>query len=117
MHPVLAKTFGGLSPACYVRHALFGLLFPGLLYMASGSRTFPPAVWAFALACSVLYPYARFAYEGVVGYVVGRNAFFGSATVLLLTKFATMGCCWLFAPVIAPLGLAWLYWRHRDADR
>ena len=117
MHPVLAKTFGGLSTAVYVRHFLFGLLFPVLLHVASGSKTFPPAVWAFSLACSVLYPYARFAYERVVAYIVGRNVFITSATVLMLTKVFTMACCWFFAPVVAPLGLVWLYWHHREDDR
>lgn len=30
MHPVISKTFGGLSRASYFRHFIFGLIFPSI---------------------------------------------------------------------------------------
>jgi hypothetical protein len=119
MPSFLLHTFGRLSPAIYLRHVFFGSMFPLLLYVASNQRPQPlaPAVWAFALINTVLYPYARVVYEGVVDFIVGRNVFVTSATVLLFTKFVGMACCWMLALVMAPMGLAWLCWRQRRPDR
>lgn len=46
MHPVLAKTFGGLSAAYYVRQFVFGLVISGLiLYAATRDLDAHPLQW------------------------------------------------------------------------
>lgn len=47
MHPVIAKTFGGLSSQYYFRQFLFGLAFPALIYVMSGVTML--LCWAFAI--------------------------------------------------------------------
>ncbi|MGW8342467.1 hypothetical protein Xkhy_14485 [Xanthomonas axonopodis pv. khayae] len=44
MHPVIAKTFGGLSGQYYVRQFLFGLIFPALILFALSHGTTPHPV-------------------------------------------------------------------------
>jgi hypothetical protein len=64
---------------------------------------------------TLLYPYSRFVYEGVIGFIMGENVFFVNAFLVLLTKAITMILCWGFAISIAPVGLAYLYFHHSKA--
>ncbi len=113
MHPVIQKTFGGLTPSYYVRHLLFGSIFLCfILFVVISARSTNFIGVIFALVNTLLYPYARFVYEGVVDYIVGNNVFFVHAGLMLLTKVTTMAMCWCFAIFIAPIGLAYLYFYH-----
>lgn len=114
MHPIIAKTFGGLSKEYYFRQFFFGLLCSAfVIYMASQGKN-PGAIgqYFFALLCAFLYPYSRFVYESIVGFIMGENVFFMNMFVLLIFKVFTMLMCWAFSIIIAPVGLAYLYYHH-----
>lgn len=120
MHPVLAKKFGGLSAAYYVRQFIFGLVISGLiLYAATRDLDAHPLQWGlvvFLVINTVLYPYARFVYESVIGFIMGNNVFWVNAILMLFVKLITMGLCWVFAIFIAPVGLAYLYYYHSKEE-
>jgi hypothetical protein len=115
MHPVLAKSFGGLPPRYYVRQFLFGLFFPVILFLTSthgkALLALPVHLQVILAINTLLYPYSRFVYESVVGYIVGDNAFAFPVIIFGATKLFTMLLCWAFAIFIAPIGLVWLYAR------
>ncbi|WP_198087021.1 hypothetical protein [Variovorax sp. E3] len=119
MPPLLAKTLGGLSPAYYFRQFVFGLCFAVfILFMASRSpQAMPIGMVFFLVVNTLLYPYARFAYEGVVNFLLGENRFYVNAILLLFVKLLTMLLCWAFAIFIAPVGLIYLYVHHSKATR
>src|SRR5262245_5588562 len=102
MHPFISKTFGGLSRPYYFRHFIFGLVFFGLaLLMFSNMATRVPVVTILLpVLNTILYPYSRFVYEGVVGFVIGQNMFILPAVLMLLCKFVTMATCWAGAVFI-----------------
>jgi hypothetical protein len=77
----------------------------------------PIGMAVFLVANTLLYPYARFVYEGVVGFVLGHNTFYVNAMLMLFVKALTMLLCWLFALFIAPVGLIYLYVHHSRAAR
>lgn len=114
MHPVLVKTFGGLSRAYYLRQLLLGAIFPAFIIFMVVSRgnSMPFNMLALLVVNTLLYPYARFVYESTVGFVMGGNVFFVNAFFMLFVKLITMMLCWSFAIFIAPIGLAWLYFHH-----
>jgi hypothetical protein len=58
---------------------------------------------------TLLYPYSRFVYEGVMGFIVGQNVFWMN---VLFMKLVTMALCWSCAIFIALIGLAYLYYHH-----
>ena len=123
MQQFLAKTFGGLSRPYYFRHFVFGLLFPIFIFWmlshakpGSGGHAFPFALIAIAIFNTLLYPYARFVYEGVIGFVMGTNVLFVNVFVALWWKVVTMALCWCFAIFVAPIGLGYLYFRHSRAE-
>lgn len=120
MHSIIARSFGGLTRAYYIRHFLFSLIFPALFIFISsfGKESVPGGLLALmlsfmAVSC-LLYPYARFVYESIVNYIVGRNLFIVNAVLMLIVKFMTMFLCWYLAIFIAPLGLGYLYFRNRS---
>lgn len=120
MHPILAKTFGGLSAAYYVRQFLFGVVISGfILYVATRDLATHPLQWGLVVLLVVntaLYPYSRFVYESVVRFVMGDNVFWVNALLMLFVKLITMVICWGLAIFIAPVGLAYLYYHHTKAE-
>ena len=104
------KTFGGLDRKYYLRQIVFGCAIAAAVFWFQ-TATRPPSVGLNTL----LYPYARFVWEGIVGFLFGQNVFFVPALLLLGVKIITMLMCWTMSIIIAPLGLTWLYWHHSRA--
>lgn len=119
MKAIFAKTFGGLSSQYYFRHFVFGLIFPAFVwFMASHSpHPTPFAAVAFIGINTLLYPYARFVYEGVLDFIMGRNVFYVNAMLMLFVKIMSMAICWSLALFIAPIGLLYLYIHHSKLER
>jgi hypothetical protein len=119
MHPIIAKTFGGLSTSYYIRQLLFGLVFPVFMYviMNQGSQPLHLPMLLVMVVNTLLYPYSRFVYENVVNFIIGQNVFFVDTIFLLAGKVATMAFCWVCAIFIAPVGLVYLYYHHSKAVR
>ena len=115
MQNFLAKTFGGLSRPYYFRHFVFGLIFPIFIFwmlshskLPSGGHAFPFALVTIAVVNTLLYPYARFVYEGVIGFFMGDNVLFVNVFIALWWKLVTMTLCWAVAIFVAPIGLGYL---------
>ena len=119
MHPVIQKTLGGLSMQYYFRQFFFGLAIAAFIFVMStqGGRSMPIGTLFFTIVSTLLYPYSRFVYESVIGFVMGENVFFVNAIFMLFTKFITMAMCWGFAIFVAPIGFAYLYYHHSKAER
>lgn len=115
MHPVIAKTLGGLSAPYYFRHFVFGLIFPIGIFLITNNdavHSIPAENYLFFAVSTLLYPYSRYVYEGVMNFIMGNNAFFVSAFLMLIAKAMTMLLCWVMAIFIAPVGLAYLFYYH-----
>lgn len=119
MHPVILKTLGGLSLQYYFRQFFFGLAVAAFIFFMStqGGRSMSIGMVLFTIVSTLLYPYSRFVYESLVGFVMGENVFFVNAIFMLITKFFTMAVCWVSAIFVAPIGLAYLYFYHSKAER
>jgi len=116
MHPILRKTFGGLSTKYYVRQLLFGAVIATIFLYALSHAKPPvsanPATYGLVGFNTLLYPYARFVYESIVDYIVGANVFIFPALLMLGVKLITIVFCWVMALFIAPIGLLYLYVHH-----
>ncbi|WP_060825641.1 hypothetical protein [Sulfurospirillum cavolei] len=114
MQDFINKTFKGLNTAYYVRHFIFGIVI-AIVFVSALSNGFKHFSFGFifsAVLNTFLYPYARFVYESVVGYIFGNNVFFVNMILLLTLKIISMMICWTLAIFIAPLGLGYLYFYH-----
>lgn len=118
MHPVLLKTFGGLTKAYYFRQLVFATAFAAFFIfteLRSSKVEVPLWVYVWLLASTLLYPYARFVYESIIDFVVGDNqySFYGVLLVIrMVVKLIMMSICFSLAIFIAPVGLAYLYYHH-----
>jgi hypothetical protein len=79
------------------------------MYNGGDKRIFNYVIF---IANTFLYPYSRFVYESIVGFIFGENVFFVNVLFLFTAKFITMLIYWSFAAFIAPLGLLYLYFYH-----
>lgn len=120
MHPIIQKTLGGLSKQYFFRNFLFGLVMAvwiSFMSTAGWERQMPFPVALFTVLSTLLYPYSRFVYESVVGFILGENFFFVNPVFMLITKIITMAFCFSLAIFIAPVGLIYLYFYHSHAER
>ena len=70
-----------------------------------------------SLILSLLYPYSRFVYESIIGYIMGDNNFLVDLKLMFIVKMITMSFCYIFSIFIAPLGLAYLYFYHSKQEK
>lgn len=119
MHNIIRKSFGGLTFSYYGRHLLFSAVaFYGLYkFTPVFAPPISPWTYAWAIVSALLYPYSRYVYESVVSFVFGDNIFLVPGLILIFVKLWTMAACFFLALVIAPIGLAWLYWYHSRQER
>ncbi|MFY1026345.1 Uncharacterised protein [Actinobacillus seminis] len=116
------KTFGGLNLPYYIRHFLFGLIFFIFFVVTLVNNQYTSIeknivnIILFSIL-QLLYPYSRFVYESIIGYIMGENVFFFPAFIMLLAKFITMVICWIFSFAIAPIGLVYLYYFYSRQEK
>lgn len=115
MNPLIAKTFGGLSTQYYIRQFFFGLIFflvtLFILHHATLFGYVSLGTYIMLILNTLLFPYARFVYESVVGYFTHNKTFFANAAVAWIIKLITMVLCWMFAIFISPIGLLYFFVR------
>ncbi len=118
MHPIIQKTLGGLSVQYFFRQFFFGIIMAGFVFFMStqNGRPMPVGVLFYIIINTLLYPYSRFVYESIVGFIMGENIFFVNAIFMIFLKFITMTICWVFALFVAPIGLAYLYYYHSKVE-
>lgn len=105
------KTFGGLDSKYYFRHFIFGLLLAAFVYLTTKENIKASEV-LLLVSSTLLYPYSRFVYESIIGFIFGENTFILPAWIVLILKFITIMLCYSLAVYIAPLGLIYLYFYH-----
>ncbi len=126
MLKTIINLFRGFTPQYYFRQLFFGLIIGSIyLYMMWNTLNRDGVVSEsdihdftqmaiFAIVSTLLYPYSRFAYEEIVGFLLGRNIFFINSIVYLLAKVMTMVACWALAIFIFPLGLLFIYYYQKQ---
>ncbi len=114
MKEFLRCTFGGLKTSYLIRQYIFGVLIAAFYFNAATSNGQVLSLGTMAMFAinTLLYPYSRFVYESIVGFVLGENTFYVNAILMLIVKAITMVICWGAAIFIAPLGLAYIYYHQ-----
>lgn len=117
MNEILAKTFGGLTKQYLARQLFFGVAMAAVFITMTQRGPDSPGI-GFAMMMVVnaaLYPYSRFVYESIFNFLIGDNFFMLPAVPMMMAKVVTMLMCFGFALFIAPIGLAYLYFRNSRA--
>ena len=126
MFKTIINLFRGFTPQYYFRQLFFGVIIGSIYLYMMWSTINRDGVLSqadihdftqmaiFAIASTLLYPYSRFAYEEVVGFLLGRNLFLINSIVYLIAKIMTMIICWALAIFIFPLGLVFIYYYQKQ---
>jgi hypothetical protein len=119
MHPIIQKTFVGLSMQYYFLQFLFGLAIAAIIIFTGikDGHSISIERLIFTIVSTLLYPYSRFVFESIIDFFVGENVFFDNIGVRLFIKFMIIVMCWALAIFVAPIGLAYLYYHHSKAER
>ncbi|UJS23526.1 hypothetical protein [Thiothrix winogradskyi] len=119
MHPVIKKTFGGLTRQYFLRQLFFGGLIgaAATAFVVSVGRINPLIPVLLIILATFLYPYSRFVYETIIDFILGKNIIFFNAVLYFSTKAVTMLLCWAFSWAIAPLGLVYLYFHNNRIEQ
>jgi len=104
------KIFGRLSREYYFRQLFFSAIITALLYFTM-SKQIPVISLAMMGINTALYPYSRFVYESIINFIVGDNIFILNGFLMIIMKCITMALCYIFAILIAPVGLTCLFFR------
>lgn len=113
MKEFFQKTFGGLNASYYFRHLFFGAVISILICLAISKTSELPLLSIIMFTIyALIYPYSRFVYESIVNFIMGDNVFFVNGIMFLVAKLFTMLFCYACAPIIAPIGLIYLYFYH-----
>lgn len=116
MNDFFRKSFGGISKEYYIRNFIFSLIFSACFIWVQSRIGLKPWLMFYCIINPILYPYARFAYENTMQYIIGKNVFAFNAGIFLIAKVITMAICWSFAIFMAPLGLIYLYHHHSKLE-
>lgn len=114
MANIFKKTLGGLKFSYYIRNLFFAIVFGGFMMWAhfvnfnEGSYPF----LGYLLICIILYPYSKFVYDEIVGFIMGDNVFMINIIFAFIIKSFVILTCLLFAPIVAPVGFIYLYFYH-----
>lgn len=111
MKKIIAKTFGGITAAYYFRHLFFGVVIAAILFALQWKYIVVSFVF-FVVISALLYPYSRFVYETITGFIMGDNFIITNTMLFLIFKIIMMVLCFGFAIFIAPIGLLYLYFYH-----
>ena len=114
----LKRVFDGVKPAYLIRAYIIGAAFFGLfLYIAiaglSQAGTVRPVQIVMMAICTLLFPFAKLVWDEVMELMRGRTFYVMPMLPLLFVKFVINGVLWACAPLIAPLGILYIWFRTR----
>jgi hypothetical protein len=116
---VLRRTFGALRPGYLVRSYVIGLVLLGLMIAfitnaaAKDNGGSPIAMYIYFGVCTLLFPFAKLAWDELRNLAFGDNIIVLNAGLMLFLKFVINLLLWGFAVFVASLGLLYLWFQTR----
>lgn len=110
MNNFIKSIFGQLNNAFLIRHYIYGAIMFSLLLMASPALPFI----IFMVISLLLYPFAMFVYDSIVGTLMGNNTVITSVFVSVIWGVIKTGIIFTFSIFISPIGIGYLYLRNNS---
>lgn len=114
---MFSRIFGSLNRVYLARAYCIGALFFALLLMVEHYQGWSTAgLWnriVPGLLCLLLFPFSKLVYEELKRFVFGDNVFYINTWVMLVAKIVINIFLFVMAWVIAPVGIAYIWFRTR----
>lgn len=111
MHPVIQKSFGGLTSQYYFRNLIYAFVIAAFFCSIASLGDTPLSfrLWFVLTVNTFLYPYSRYVYEKIIIFLTGDGVIVTKTFIGISVMLFTVLLCWSFAVFIAPVGLVYLY--------
>jgi len=110
MRKFLTTIYGTLSPSYFIKQYVFGgIMYALMLYANGASPIHKTGVFIFLTLSLVLYPFAMFVYDSIIDTLIGNWIVSVPAVLLLIWLPIKIVLIFMFAVLIAPIGMMYLY--------
>jgi hypothetical protein len=110
MRKFLTIIYGSLSLSYLIKQYVFGgIMYALMLYANGASPIHKTGVFIFLTLSLVLYPFAMFVYDSIVDTLIGNWIVPVPAVLLLIWLPIKIVLIFMFAVLIAPIGMLYLY--------
>ena len=114
---MLARIFGAVRREYLVRAYVIGFVFYAFFIFMDYQAGWPEGFfWKRAfpgLFCVAVFPFSKLVYDEFKRFVLGDNVFILNALVMVIAKIIINFTLFLFAWFVAPIGVAYLWYRSR----
>ncbi len=109
------RIFGAVDRGYLVRaYLISATIMVGWIVWANANFRFPTTFDLFFIpAATLLFPFAKLAWDEIKNLVLGQTVIFFNAIFLYAAKIFINVLLWVFAPIVAPLGILYLAFRTR----
>lgn len=116
----LSRVFGAVDRTFLARSYLIGFAIAGLMAWVqtqADARSSANSLGFYALVIvnALLFPFAKLVWNEIRDFVMGNNFVVANALLVFGLKFLVNGILWACAIFIAPVGVAYLWFRTRTA--
>jgi len=117
----LLRIFGAVEPRFLARSYVLGVaifaLMTWLLFQAAVTPTkLMQSLMLFGVS-TLLYPFAKLVWNEIRNFLMGDNVIFANAILVMASKLVINIALWSFAVFVAPVGMAYLWFRTRDVGQ
>lgn len=113
------RIFAGMNGTYLVRAYVIGLLFLALMALgyfgSDADRAMPARMIAVGLINTLLFPFSKLIWDELKSFLLGQTVVVGNVGVVFLGKLFINALLWALAVFVAPLGVAYLWFRTREA--
>ncbi|MDR6623748.1 hypothetical protein [Caulobacter segnis] len=117
---IISRMFGAVQPRFLARAYFLGALFFAMTVwiqlQASHDLVRSVPVFLLFAVSTLLFPFSKLVWNEARDFIVGDTVFFGNAIIVVFAKFLINAMLWSFAIFVAPLGMAYLWFRTRGAS-
>lgn len=109
------RILGAVDRGYLVRaYLISAAIMVGWIIWANANFRFPTAFdFFFIPAATVLFPFAKLTWDEIKNLILGDTVLFFNAIFLYGAKIVINLLLWVFAPIVAPLGILYLAFRTR----
>lgn len=112
MNMFLKRTFGSLERSYLIRQYVFG----AIPYVLLAFQKPPFGVLVYMTACLILYPFAMFVYDSIMGMLMGDRLFITSIIFTVAWAIFKVILIFMLSVCIAPLGILYLFFTNRNME-
>lgn len=114
---MIQRIFAALDRRYLVRAYLIGLVLTILMFVPIVSNPdmskVPLGLPILLIVNLVLFPFAKFTWDSSLEFIMGNTVIYSNVIFHFMSKFIVNLILLAFAWLVAPLGIAWLWFRSR----